>query len=91
MHSSEISAVGLPTTVFREGYNRDEVDSFMETARQSLQQWEAGRVGELTSSGVVEARFTPTMFRSGYKQGEVDDFLDQIAETLGSYESEQRP
>lgn len=89
MHSSEISNVRFSTKKIREGYSQDEVDSFIESVRETLQDWEDGRPGELSASAVVEARFTPTKFRTGYDQGEVDDFLDEVTATLSGYEAGQ--
>ena len=91
MNSSDIPNVRFSTTKIREGYSRDEVDGFIETIRQTLQHWEGGRPGELSSEGVVGARFTPTKFRTGYDQGEVDDFLDEVSATLIGYESGKQP
>lgn len=91
MNSSDISNISFTTTKIREGYSRDEVDAFIETVRETLQYWEGGRAGDLSSDSVVAARFTPTKFRAGYDQGEVDDFLDDVTATLNGYESGQRP
>lgn len=91
MNSLDISNIRFSTTKFREGYSPDEVDSFIETVRETLQFWEGGRAGALSSEAVVSARFTPTKFRAGYDQGEVDDFLDDVSATLLRYESGKRP
>jgi DivIVA domain-containing protein len=91
MHSSEISNIAFSATKLREGYSRDEVDTFLDAVRQTLQRWEAGSAGELTSQSVEESRFTPTKFRSGYDQGEVDDFLDEVSATMSGYEAGLHP
>ncbi len=91
MHSSEIAKTRFEATKFREGYAMADVDALMEKARTTLQNWEAGRAGELTAKAVVDARISSTKFREGYVQDQVDDFLDLLAATLNSYETGQRP
>lgn len=89
MNSSDLSSVRFTTTKIREGYSRDEVDAFIETVRETLQYWEGGRAGKLSSDSVAATRFAPTKFRTGYDQDEVDDFLDDVSATVSRYESGQ--
>lgn len=91
MHSSEIAKARFSTTKFREGYVMDDVDTYLDRARTSLESWESGVPGELTAVAVVQSRFAPTKFRTGYVQDEVDNFLDGVSATLQSFESKHRP
>lgn len=67
-------------TRFREGYDQDEVDDFLDTVTALLRAHEAGE--RIDASAAVElcrtARFQPTKFREGYDQHQVDDFLTRL-------------
>lgn len=81
-------------TKFREGYDQDEVDDFLDEVAEELRRRWAVLEGEasaseqwsgLSPSDVVNKRFQATKFREGYDQDEVDNFLDQAVETLRSF------
>jgi DivIVA domain-containing protein len=67
-------------TRFREGYDQDEVDDFLDTVTAILRSYEAGE--RIDASAAVDlcrnARFQPTKFREGYDQHQVDDFLAEL-------------
>ena len=91
MHSSEISKARFSTTKFREGYAMDDVDTYLDRVRTSLESWESGVPGELTSDAVMQSRFALTKFRTGYVDEEVDNYLDEVSATLQSFEGSQHP
>ena len=67
-------------TRFREGYDQDEVDDFLDTITAILRSHEAGE--RIDASAAVDlcrnASFQPTKFREGYDQRQVDDFVTQL-------------
>lgn len=71
-------------TSFREGYDPEEVDAFLDRAATTLAAYASGRPPEapLTPEHVDAVRFRPTRFREGYDQDEVDDFLDLVTDAL---------
>ena len=84
-------------TKFREGYHQDEVDDFLDLVTAALRGHEAavpvapvpslakgGPV--LTSSSILDKRFTATRFRAGYSQAGVDGFLVAARAALADYE-----
>lgn len=77
LSSAEIRAQTFPTTRFREGYDKAEVDAFLARIALAIDT----RTG-VTKLEIVNARFSPTRFREGYDQDRVDDFLDQIAQSI---------
>lgn len=84
----DIDGVRFTPTKFREGYDQDEVDEYLDRVRAALADWETGRPAPmLTSHDVVTKSFQPTKFRAGYDQREVDDFLDDVVRTLARYET----
>ncbi|MCU1468912.1 MAG: hypothetical protein JWQ39_61 [Glaciihabitans sp.] len=88
VQAADIDSVRFAPTKWRDGYDQDEVDEFLDRVRAALADWEAGRTAPmLTSHDVVNRRFQRTKFRSGYEQDEVDEFLDQAVATLTRYES----
>ncbi|WP_269937455.1 DivIVA domain-containing protein [Arthrobacter sp. HY1533] len=91
MHSSEIAKAHFSTTKFREGYVMDDVDSYLDKVRTSLESWESGVPGELTADAVEQSRFALTKFRTGYVEDEVDNYLDEVSATLQSFEGSQHP
>ena len=71
-------------TKFREGYDQDEVDAFLDRVSVTLQGIERGEStpGAVTPQEVGDVKFKATKFREGYDQDEVDDFLDLVRERL---------
>ena len=72
-------------TKFREGYDQDEVDDFLDLVVATLRAREGGPATPrpLTAQDVAGQRFQATKFREGYDQDEVDAFLDRVVEALG--------
>ncbi|WP_186813416.1 DivIVA domain-containing protein [Cellulomonas xylanilytica] len=71
-------------TKFREGYDQDEVDAFLDRVTATLKELEGGETARdgVTERDIDTVRFQGTKFREGYDQGEVDDFLDRVRERL---------
>ncbi|WP_082495086.1 DivIVA domain-containing protein [Cellulomonas sp. Leaf334] len=71
-------------TKFREGYDQDEVDRFLDRVTVTLRGLEGGETtgDAVTADEVGAVRFHATKFREGYDQDEVDDFLDRVRERL---------
>lgn len=79
MLAKDVAQKRFRPTKWREGYDTDEVDAFLDEVQATLTAAEEGRSGPgVTPEAVVATRFTPTRFRSGYDQDDVDDFLDEI-------------
>ncbi|WP_052436714.1 DivIVA domain-containing protein [Georgenia sp. SUBG003] len=71
-------------TRFREGYDQDEVDDFLDTVTAVLRSHEAGeRVDAVAAAELCRnASFRPTKFREGYDQHEVDDLIAALEQGL---------
>ncbi|MBB2922370.1 DivIVA domain-containing protein [Cellulomonas cellasea] len=84
LSAGDVREVRFTRTSFREGYDPDEVDAFLERVATTLGAFASGRPLEapLTREHVEAVRFRPTKFREGYDQDEVDDFLDLVAAAL---------
>jgi DivIVA domain-containing protein len=82
--SADVVNARFAPTKFREGYDQDEVDTFLDRAAAALRAWEsaAGASAGLTPEQVVAQRFQPTKFRAGYDQDAVDRYLDQLVVAL---------
>ncbi|MEV7962477.1 DivIVA domain-containing protein [Oerskovia paurometabola] len=81
-------------TKFREGYDVEQVDIYLDDVSATLKAYEAGGrpgTGLLTSATAGEVRFAATKWREGYDVTEVDDLIDAIVGTLRSYESRTVP
>lgn len=86
MRAEDVRAKRFGTTKWREGYEQDDVDAFLDRVQRTLAGYELRRpVDPLEPEDVVAARFTPTRFRAGYDQGQVDDFLDQVVVALRTH------
>ncbi|MEZ0446640.1 DivIVA domain-containing protein [Cellulomonas sp. ICMP 17802] len=73
-------------TKFREGYDQDEVDDFLDRVAETVRELEGGAHASrpVTAQEVGGIRFAATKWREGYDQREVDDFLDRVRERLAS-------
>jgi DivIVA domain-containing protein len=71
-------ASAVPRTKFREGYDIDQVDAFVERAAAALD----GTGAAVAPADVLNARFKATKFAEGYDQDAVDDLLDQVVLSL---------
>jgi DivIVA domain-containing protein len=82
--AAEVSNYRFSPTKFREGYNVQQVDAFLERIRVALENIEQrpGSPVGLTPAEVQGARFGVTKFRAGYDQDEVDGVLDAVVSTL---------
>lgn len=81
-------------TKFREGYDVEQVDIYLDDVSATLKAYEAGGrpgPGLLTSVEARSARFSATKWREGYDVTEVDDLIDAIVGTLQSYEAGPTP
>ena len=79
LSAEDVTSQKFKATRFREGYDQDEVDKFLE----EVTAWSQGQV---TSAMVTGSRFRATRRHEGYSQPEVDTFLDDLAETLYTWE-----
>ena len=82
--SADVLNQKFAATKFREGYDQDEVDDFLDRVVETLKEQEgAGRAAKpLTAWDVGQVRFQTTKWREGYDQQEVDAFLDRVREQL---------
>jgi DivIVA domain-containing protein len=88
IQATDIDSARFTPTKWREGYDQDQVDEFLDRVKSALADWEAHRTAPmLTSHDVVTKRFQSTKFRGGYDQDDVDGFLDRAVTTLRQYES----
>ena len=84
---------------WREGYEFQQVDTFIDEVVETLRAWESDdRAGDaqlpeeawprvrVSSQDVVNKMFRATRFKDGYEQEDVDLFLDDVVETLRHYE-----
>ena len=81
-------------TKFREGYDVEQVDIYLDDVSATLKAYEAGGrpgTGLLTSAAAGDVRFSATKWREGYEVTEVDELIDAIVGTLRSYESGPTP
>jgi DivIVA domain-containing protein len=80
LSADDVHQVRFARARYREGYDQDEVDDFLDRVERQLR----GRdeVRPLTPEDVIEQRFAATRFRGGYDEDEVDDFLDRIVTEL---------
>jgi len=78
--ADDVKRVTFGATKFREGYDQDEVDDFLDRIERYLRQGpnQAPTGRPLTGADVINQRFTATKFREGYNQDDVDDFMDRI-------------
>ena len=80
-------------TKFREGYDQDEVDGFLDRVMATLQGLERGESvpDAVTAEEVGTVTFQSSRFREGYDQDEVDRFLDRVREQLTTQVPEDVP
>jgi DivIVA domain-containing protein len=83
LQAEDVRNVRFSGTTLRQGYDQDEVDSFLGRVESQLRADRSDRSAEsLSAEDVVNQRFRATKFRAGYDQDEVDDFLDRIVTEL---------
>ncbi|KGM12499.1 DivIVA domain-containing protein [Cellulomonas bogoriensis] len=81
--AADVRAVRFQATKFREGYEQQEVDDFLDRLQAAFTTLEAGGVPDLTADEILNTTFAATKYREGYDQDEVDDFLDRAMVALG--------
>ncbi|NMW45405.1 DivIVA domain-containing protein [Mobiluncus curtisii] len=94
--SEDIFSAQFPATKFRDGYDQNQIDDYLDEVVRVLSYYEALNASPeaevdlayITVRGrdVREVDFDYTRMRVGYDQDAVDDYLDQVAATLEAYE-----
>lgn len=94
--SEDIFSAQFPATKFRDGYDQNQIDDYLDEVVRVLSYYEALNAAPeaevdlayITVRGrdVREVDFDYTRMRVGYDQDAVDDYLDQVAATLEAYE-----
>ena len=101
--SDDVLNVKFQVSSFKEGYNQDEVDVFLDDVTTTMREFEerlgtsressgpSHRLTEilLTSEGVRNIRFSTTRW-SGYHIDQVDAFLSQVLTTMEALEAQAR-
>ncbi|GAA4844805.1 hypothetical protein GCM10023221_23930 [Luteimicrobium xylanilyticum] len=84
--AEDVRSRKFSTTKFREGYDIEEVDGYLDEVGQTLTSLEAGAAattpGLLGPEDVLAKVFDTVKFREGYAIDEVDDLLDVVVQTL---------
>ncbi len=70
-------------TKFRDGYDQDEVDDFLDRVVEALRARDAGQVPALSVADLERVRFTSVKFREGYEPSDVDELIDRVRADLG--------
>ncbi|OCI33141.1 DivIVA domain-containing protein [Oerskovia enterophila] len=94
LSAQQVLDTTFTATKFREGYDVEQVDIYLDDVSATLKAYEAGGrpgPGLLTSVEARGARFSATKWREGYDVTEVDDLIDSIVGTLQSYEARPTP
>ena len=101
--ADDVLNVKFEVSSFKEGYNQDEVDVFLDDVTTTMREFEE-RLGTsqassgpshrkaeilLTSEGVRNIRFSTTRW-SGYHIDQVDAFLAQVVSTMEALEAQAR-
>ena len=101
--ADDVLNVKFEVSSFKEGYNQDEVDVFLDDVTATMREFEE-RLGTsqessgpshrraeilLTSEGVRNIRFSTTRW-SGYHIDQVDAFLAQVLTTMEALEAQAR-
>ena len=101
--ADDVLTVKFDVSSFKEGYNQDEVDVFLDDVTTTMREFEerlgtsressgpSHRLTEilLTSEGVRIIRFSTTRW-SGYHIDQVDAFLSQVLTTMEALEAQAR-
>ena len=101
--ADDVLTVKFDVSSFKEGYNQDEVDVFLDDVTTTMREFEerlgtsressgpSHRLTEilLTSEGVRNIRFSTTRW-SGYHIDQVDAFLSQVLTTMEALEAQAR-
>ena len=101
--ADDVLNVKFEVSSFKEGYDQDEVDAFLDDVTTTMREFEerlgtsressgpSHRLTEilLTSEGVRNIRFSTTRW-SGYHIDQVDAFLSQVLTTMEALEAQAR-
>ncbi|MDF2561552.1 MAG: hypothetical protein K0R99_2998 [Microbacterium sp.] len=91
--AQDVKTVSFQITKFRPGYDKDQVDDYLDLAAETLTALETGQFSSdalLEPDDVVTKQFQGTKVREGFDQDEVDDFLDSVVSTLRAYRAAGR-
>ncbi len=84
--AEDVRSRKFSTTKFREGYDIEEVDTYLDQIGQTLKSLEGGAAptapGLLGPEDVLAKVFDTVKFREGYALDEVDDLLDVVVQAL---------
>lgn len=69
-------------TLWRCGYDPDQVDAFVETVEDALR----SPTPQVSASAVAWQRFTPVLLKPGYRMDDVDHYLEDAEHRLGERE-----
>ncbi|WP_372440623.1 DivIVA domain-containing protein [Cellulomonas dongxiuzhuiae] len=80
----DVLNVKFAPTKFRDGYDQDAVDDFLDRVVATLRAAQTGvpAAAPVTAADVEAVRFSSTRFREGYDQEQVDALLDRVRESL---------
>jgi len=89
--AEDVRSRKFSTTKFREGYDIEEVDGYLDEIGQTLQSLETGAApttpGLLGPEDVLAKVFDTVKFREGYAIDEVDDLLDVVVQALQEHKA----
>ena len=86
--ATRVEEAKFQQTKFREGYDQDDVDIFLDEVTGALRR---ERPAAEIVTLIADAKFQPTKFRAGYDQDEIDDFLDEITACVGGTAGQPAP
>jgi len=90
--ADEVLNQKFQATKFRDGYDQDEVDDFLDAVAATLRAHEHGETATAKGAPLLKARdvraaiMKPVKYREGYDPRAVDALLDRVAATLARYE-----
>jgi len=89
--AEDVRSRKFSTTKFREGYDIEEVDGYLDEIGRTLQSLETGAAptgpGLLGPEDVLAKVFDTVKFREGYAIDEVDDLLDVVVQALQEHKA----
>ncbi len=82
--ADEVLAAKFQSTKFTEGYDRDEVDDFLDRVVATLRAREGGAPADrpVTVADLDAPAFTTTKYREGYAQDDVRALLGKVRDQL---------
>ena len=91
--ANEVLDQKFQATKFREGYDQDQVDDFLDAVAATLRAHEHGETVTAKGAPLLKARdvraaiMKPVKYREGYDPRDVDPLLDRVVSTLNGYEA----